>query len=99
TMWPRDWSSDVCSSDLDHWVSPARLGFVGDYGLSPVVITGDKWHGESRHPVRRIFRSEHGKNGERARAVLETISDRGCHRSHEKIGRASCRERVMVAET
>src|SRR5207253_8618493 len=24
TIWPRDWSSDVCSSDLDAWAHPDR---------------------------------------------------------------------------
>src|SRR5690625_7038195 len=31
TRWPRDWSSDVCSSDLGHGT------FVGQLSLSPLV--------------------------------------------------------------
>src|SRR5438093_3657517 len=70
----------------DHEASPARLGLIGDYGLSPAVITGDKWHGESRHPVRRIFRSEHGKNGERLVRYSKRYSIAGVI-DHTKAGR------------
>src|SRR5439155_5858291 len=38
TRWPRDWSSDVCSSDLAAGVFTA--GFTGDLGRFVYVATG-----------------------------------------------------------
>src|SRR2546425_1249440 len=44
---------------------------------------GQEVNGTGRNPVRRVFRPEHGKDGERARSVLETLRDRGRHRSYK----------------
>src|SRR5712691_3033928 len=68
-------------------VAVSRLGFIGDYGLSHAVITGD-WYGARHHPVRRIFWTEHGEDGERARAIFEALRDRRRHRPHQ--GGARC---------
>src|SRR3989442_14887130 len=53
-------------------VAVSRLGFIGDYGLSHAVITGD-WYGARHHPVRRMFWTKPGEDGERARAILEAV--------------------------
>src|SRR5690625_5516628 len=66
TRWPRDWSSDVCSSDL---VAHVRAGPQDDGG-----------------PVRRQL--AHGLVHRRGDLVGVPA----------EIGRASCRERVEVAE-
>src|SRR5688500_20250417 len=69
-----DWSSDVCSSDLDategqHQAAEARA--VEDGGGDPRRVAGD-------HVVR-------GRAGDRVRALPA------------EIGRASCRERVLLS--
>src|SRR5690625_6080054 len=53
TRWPRDWSSDVCSSDLSRvgfW-STTRRGSDGDWpctdgGVPPVCRWPRRWHME-----------------------------------------------------
>src|SRR5207253_6601739 len=37
TRWPRDWSSDVCSSDLSHRVSWAKWPYEPATALAPVA--------------------------------------------------------------
>src|SRR5439155_17940080 len=43
TRWPRDWSSDVCSSDLFARIAPSRIvgggGDLGEWGGSYVLAT------------------------------------------------------------
>src|SRR5438132_13510517 len=39
--------------------------------------------GAGRHPVRRLFRPEHGEDGERSRPILEALRDRRRDRPHE----------------
>src|SRR5437870_8389371 len=44
TRWPRDWSSDVCSSDLNHFLElllPALKEMIVDLGLTAEVIVAD----------------------------------------------------------
>src|SRR5690625_7138185 len=93
TRWPRDWSSDVCSSDLDetlgHTVhAPARIPRIlrispreGAEVSTTAIHAG--WAGDDQH-------------GALVPPVYAT-SAYG-HRDHrslkDQIGRASCRERV-----
>src|SRR5207253_10208130 len=69
TRWPRDWSSDVCSSDL---VSTVRLGFVEPQAfraalgekriLSAYLFTGDQdlLKAQAVEALRRAVAGERG---------------------------------------
>src|SRR3546814_6556117 len=76
-----DWSSDVCSSDLNHATEKAIALFVRELrGLfNPTAMTGEQARraGDDSHPVWAI--------------ESECIGTLGAHFT---IGRASCRERV-----
>src|SRR5207253_3766180 len=91
TRWPRDWSSDVCSSDL-----------IPPFPEAPASsVIGDCWH---RFYVRMLELVESIKICEQGLQRYPTAQ--GSHRADqpkhlpageayvEKIGRASCRERV-----
>src|SRR5207253_6490706 len=96
--WPRDWSSDVCSSDLlgaDEATlhvrvdDPGRLRGAGptpDFPRSALVLTG----GEKRDQVEGLIRGGH-----------HTVETRLLHSEFGQqlleIGRAPCRERVEIA--
>src|SRR5207253_5711666 len=77
TRWPRDWSSDVCSSDLR--TEQALADALEDHAL--VLIPAN--------------------NATQIRRALE-LTDRwhvnGALYGGQKIGRASCRERVLLKE-
>src|SRR5690625_6853541 len=47
TRWPRDWSSDVCSSDLAEPALLERIGAAGR-GLRSVTLAGIHVRGEHR---------------------------------------------------
>src|SRR5690625_7440739 len=58
TRWPRDWTSDVCSSDLS--LKPGRSCLLEQYGhpvfLEPVrFITGEVYEWPRRHSQWTIF--------------------------------------------
>src|SRR3546814_3918168 len=82
-----DWSSDVCSSDLEHFSQERdpnvwkallyRLGNAG--GLAPQVVSDF---------LRKLFERFHRF------LLLERLLSFLPMRSAGKIGRASCRERV-----
>src|SRR5206468_5945967 len=80
----RDWSSDVCSSDLAAFVrgglNPTHPTHSPKRGVSsPDVLLAD---GTQRYAIE-------AKRPQEARNILA--------RFDEEIGRASCRERVVVA--
>src|SRR5207253_8454399 len=93
TRWPRDWSSDVCSSDLALDLDRARdqelavvraprpgglaLGAKGQAGLVDLDQAGERLALGVDHRVAELPQEQPG-------ALVE-------------IGRASCRERVGVA--
>src|SRR5207253_3320875 len=95
TRWPRDWSSDVCSSDL-RMTRPARL-------RTEKQAAHLQWHlrraAEYRHRpmqlVRQVPRRRIAQTQWLEAAALLSLSLR---LRLGKIGRASCRERVWVAE-
>src|SRR5207253_7629825 len=80
TRWPRDWSSDVCSSDL--------IQQAASYlAASPWAIR--------RLLMRRVLPYvKIGKRFNITREDLDTWVD--AERAKKKIGRASCRERVEM---
>src|SRR3712207_3259535 len=84
TRYWRDWSSDVCSSDLPQRLVVGGQGVVGALGIAQVGVLG---------PHRRIVQPgrDRVRVGDLAVLVLEHKSARAV--DHE-IGRASCRERV-----
>src|SRR5206468_5555112 len=93
TISDRDWSSDVCSSDLDPLYTPdtveidyeAELGYPGVYpftrGVYPSMYRGRLW---TMRQFAGFGTAE--ETNERFRYLLD----------HE-IGRASCRERAWTA--
>src|SRR5207253_4550175 len=92
TRWPRDWSSDVCSSDLSmaDWTLRPRLLSIP--GLSQITVIG----GETKQyqvlldPQKMLY---HNVTFEEVRTALENANVN----STGEIGRASCRERVESA--
>src|SRR5207253_6273131 len=92
TRWPRDWSSDVCSSDLI--VAPpyiARHWFVTN-----ALRTIERTARDQNEMVRRnaeLVQYMAWKTAERTlRAYEHVVRD-----SDFKIGRASCREREWMS--
>src|SRR5207253_6999003 len=87
TVWPRDWSSDVCSSDLAQQIdglavlAPARRRAAGDV----VELAQHGHHGG-------------GVNGDGSGLVVQRDVAAG---DGDEIGRASCRVRVtsMIVAT
>src|SRR5207253_8111371 len=91
TRWPRDWSSDVCSSDLH------RAHKLGIAALGSVLFC-------RREQMRTIGRFAQLPRAERACELLQVLGDAGSAEPprDRQIGRASCRERgenaVVVGE-
>src|SRR5690625_6046033 len=85
TRWPRDWSSDVCSSDLSdseerlrkQWEEVIDRAFAED--MSPEDVTTNAVAGPGRKAVAVWVAKQQG-----------TLAG--------QIGRASCRERGWIAE-
>src|SRR5207253_6472746 len=84
TRWPRDWSSDVCSSDLGG--GPRLFRAAGSAGTAP---------GQPRWASGR-----RGCPGARADRGAAAAAGGNLHRDagRGEIGRASCRERVEGRE-
>src|SRR5439155_4652499 len=85
TRWPRDWSSDVCSSDL--------LILAQDAGailLIRIDITG--FRAQAEYAKRRAQQFTSHAEIEAVTSTFEMLSKAPC-----KIGRASCRERVEIS--
>src|SRR3546814_6445595 len=77
-----DWSSDVCSSDLQRRHRLARdLALAGEDVDRMIVQRVQRRGGRRRHP-----------GGVRARLRMADL--RFEHRAHQEIGRATCRESV-----
>src|SRR5207247_6864103 len=84
----RDWSSDVCSSDLDQGFEPARK-FIHDWLLSEArEIAADK-----RHTNYKSHLQEYVQSTFRTHPVYRIRSEIGPDHS-KQIGRASCRGRA-----
>src|SRR5690606_41174661 len=90
TRFSRDWSSDVCSSDLAY--ATAELGFLA------LDTAGQMAMRLLAEPVVQIVDPDSGQvvgSGELGEVVVTNFS-RGYPLI--QIGRASCRERVKVSE-
>src|SRR5439155_11713293 len=85
TRWPRDWSSDVCASDL---------GGHDDFFADAV----DWWIGGLREELLEIIEQLLGLvRQHRQRSIGAHRADRlVAVARHWEIGRASCRERVEI---
>src|SRR5207253_7371055 len=84
TRWPRDWSSDVCSSDLSYGKRAGSIsGLAGTWdSTGEVRLTKD------------VEQSLRGKNVILVEDILDTGLTLTFLKRLLKIGRASCRERV-----
>src|SRR5699024_11700414 len=93
----RDWSSDVCSSDLPH---PATLIFSRPKTPFQCKALGHLEQTLHAYIPRKAYRSLSSESRQTATAAqLEAIwLYQQVHNTIEKIGRASCRERVYIAE-
>src|SRR3546814_14616249 len=77
-----DWSSDVCSSDLDVDAAVASA----EEGFAVWSAMGGTERGRVLHEAQRILRARN-----RELAELEVLD---CGKPIQEIGRATCRERV-----
>src|SRR5207253_5400170 len=95
--WPRDWSSDVCSSDLyviaADGVKPRRLTFDADEDVTPSWSRDGRWiyFGCTRSGSMQIWKvpAESGP-------TVQVTKQGGFEGFESEIGRASCRERVGI---
>src|SRR5207253_6669164 len=97
TRWPRDWSSDVCSSDLDEEelveVSRGHSRFNGrTEGLNMKLGLDTQISMTARDAASRAEKLATHPEGSR-----RNWREEGLGASKVKIGRASCRERVTVS--
>src|SRR5439155_17029234 len=96
--WPRDWSSDVCSSDLRSRPvgrRPARRSRLWQTEIARP--DADRLAGFD-HPLWVRFRKVAGDDVSSRKLFAELATDlRRFEQLEAKIGRASCRERVTSA--
>src|SRR5690606_40112385 len=90
TRFSRDWSSDVCSSDLSSWLD---LGSAFErHQLTPLLAVSTYRRVSPSHPPATWTRVERG-NSARCAGSRASVQ----RRYRRQIGRASCRERVEVS--
>src|SRR5690625_7757722 len=92
TRWPRDWSSDVCSSDL-----PIVFQTLDEENRNIVLVDGTNISMNSNSRI--VIASDYLKGKREITLVGEAYFDVARNPDqpfviHAKIGRASCRERV-----
>src|SRR5690606_40284649 len=96
TRFSRDWSSDVCSSDLnmhEGWLMRKSIVVIG--GTTGIGLSAAEAFIQEGANVLAIGRNP--ESAEQASAALRTAIVQTGDASKE-IGRASCRERVRVGE-
>src|SRR5207253_6994405 len=96
--WPRDWSSDVCSSDLirQEFPAQAQTGFrlIVEGTPRPLrSIIRDEVYLIGHEALSNAFRHAHASDIE---VELEYAASHLRVLIRDKIGRASCRERVKI---
>src|SRR5439155_17542764 len=95
TRWPRDWSSDVCSSDLTEKAimrtekEKMLAGELYDPLDSELVQARDR-----ARDLCQDLNSSRERDQDARRSILKQLFGQG---GESEIGRASCRERVEVA--
>src|SRR5690625_7316443 len=95
TRWPRDWSSDVCSSDLNRWVEAWYRGSIWLYALLP--LTGlFRVIATMRRRYLRRFRSEERRVG---KECTSRWWPRTVKKNREKDVSDVQRKRVVVSES
>src|SRR5207253_4883887 len=83
TRWPRDWSSDVCSSDL-------YLTLARDAQSSGDPVGAENYYQHAEHYFRLIAAAQ--EQFRQANPYYRVENEP----RDDKIGRASCRERVEI---
>src|SRR5207253_5949151 len=97
--WPRDWSSDVCSSDLHVIRLEARP--ANAEGAGAVTIRDLVRNALRMRPDRIVVGEVRGAEALDMLQAMNTGHEGSlstCHANTPEIGRASCRERVEVRE-
>src|SRR5690606_41079953 len=96
TRFSRDWSSDVCSSDLDLDID-AAVGTLLDQ-LGPDFSALAPGEGSAVHNGQFVFRLIVGRMGGRRCGKRRDRARDGAKQSTDfhEIGRASCRERAEI---
>src|SRR5690606_39276549 len=93
----RDWSSDVCSSDLQHndyYNEDGTTKTNHSGGIQGGISNGmDIYFDVAFKPVATLLQPQEMLT---AQGMLETIKGKGRHDACVEIGRASCRERRYV---
>src|SRR5207253_4866125 len=92
TRWPRDWSSDVCSSDLSEraFIFARRLGEVPMGVPSPIS--------EGSDVCLQIAAAQQtcGQIDDRSELCFQLVLPSALGELDPEIGRASCRERGWI---
>src|SRR5690606_40947950 len=96
TRFSRDWSSDVCSSDLPEVGELENPVFIGkQYMLKLQHQTGKKFSARGQGPY--TMDEQPARGGDKSGQALDILTNYTLL-AHGEIGRASCRERGEVAE-
>src|SRR5690606_40582204 len=90
TRFSRDWSSDVCSSDLDNKDSRPGSGNNSGNRFNKDNNKNRRKGAGQRRPVEKVEPTEEEVQ-KQVRETLEKLQGKA-----SKIGRASCRERVRL---
>src|SRR5207253_7327716 len=90
TRWPRDWSSDVCSSDLQL--------FAYHSGAEQLDGCNGLWVLETRK-IAGVLTKKRGADDSPKNLCIPGLGKirHNMHCCWPKIGRASCRERLLAA--
>src|SRR3546814_6832664 len=93
-----DWSSDVCSSDLAGSDMDDGADFSFDGARSFKITSARDWnifdHWSDDWPDKEHYVSQHAVTQDQCEAFGTLLASGANERDLEKIGRASCRERV-----
>src|SRR5690606_41172458 len=94
TRFSRDWSSDVCSSDLDE-IRPVPSMFLGAFSLTPIEVAQmyQTVTNSGRKAPLTALRSVVDLDGN---VLYQSLPKSSLAVDEQEIGRASCRERGDV---